>query len=402
MKATTAFLVYLILTLALLGPLTIHLSTAIENDGDLSLGLWQITWIARKAFTEPGAIFDMPFYYPHEVSFPAGYHNYLLGFVYAPFYYLLGKPVAAYNILYITTLALNGLSMFLFVRYLTGSSFSGFISGIIFAFSPFRFGLYGFAAFQSTYWMPLSLLFITRYFDGEVRGKRGLFFLILGVLLYIFQFLTDTILGLYFAFVYFPYLGFMLLRYRKSIGRVIYLKLLCAVLSLILLVALINLPNLSRKSGEKMSIVRSLDEIQEISADVSSYIATPPSNLLYGHLTRNFWVHGMDFNFFGIAAYVLALCGLFKLESTGSNSYIGLAGDLFFPAPGLPRPLLAPLQASPLLSRAQDPLMAGNARPLLSHYHLRLRRRLPSCEACRHPEGSSGPAVLSYNNLHHS
>lgn len=313
-KGAALFLVFLLLSVALTWPFVLNLNTAVENDGDLPTGIWGVTWIARKAFTEPSTLLDAPFYHPHRRTLLFGLHNYMLGMIYAPFYYATGKPVAAWNLLYLTTLALNGFAMFLFVRYLTGRRLPGVISGLVFAFCPLRFGLYGFTAFQSTYWMPISLLFMGLYFDEESRGRRKLRFLLLGFLFYLFQFLTDLVLGIYFAFVFFPYVAFLLFRSRRGLRGAGYFKLGVTALIFVVLIALINSPYLLRGGGERENIVRSLDEIQELSADVSSYLAAPPSNLLYGRLTRNFWIHGMDFNLIGITAYALAVCGLFRLR----------------------------------------------------------------------------------------
>ena len=79
-------------------------------------------------------------------------------------------PILGYNLLFLSTFVLSGLGMFLLGRELTGSRAAGFVAGLAFAFSPFRFASMPHLQVLSSAWMPFVLFGLRRYF---VTGRRG-------------------------------------------------------------------------------------------------------------------------------------------------------------------------------------------------------------------------------------
>ena len=79
------------------------------------------------------------------------------------FSWATGNPLIAYNVAFLLSFVLAGAGMFLLVRELTGSSEAAWIAGLIFAFSPARFGQIGHLQVLMSGWMPLSLWALHRF-----------------------------------------------------------------------------------------------------------------------------------------------------------------------------------------------------------------------------------------------
>jgi hypothetical protein len=74
-----------------------------------------------------------------------------------------------------TTLVLGsfvfaGMGAYALVRHLTGSAAAGFLSGVIFAFTPYRFDHYMHLEMLWSAWMPLVLLALHRALEGRGRA----------------------------------------------------------------------------------------------------------------------------------------------------------------------------------------------------------------------------------------
>ncbi len=174
-----ALALFLALTLVMTFPMILHLTDGIPGfEGDNILFLWEIWWVKR-------ALVDLqtsPFF-STSVYYPVGYElarddltpaNTVLGL---PFTLWLG-PVLTYNAMSLLSFVLSGFGTYLWVTRMTGQRSAGLLSGIAFAFLPYRFAhLAGHLNFTTTQWMPLTLVAI----DGCLKKptlSRGM---VLGV-----------------------------------------------------------------------------------------------------------------------------------------------------------------------------------------------------------------------------
>ena len=100
---------------------------------DPPIYVWLVDWLARH-LVEPSLLFEGNIFYPSRHA--ALYSDLALGSVLlvAPFTPWLSDPVPLYNLSVILTLAFGGWAFCALVRYLTGSTAAGILSGILAAF----------------------------------------------------------------------------------------------------------------------------------------------------------------------------------------------------------------------------------------------------------------------------
>ena len=91
-----------------------------------------------------------------------------------PIYAATKNPILCYNLLFLSTFALSGLGMFLLGRELTGSTAAGMVSGLAFAFAPYRIASIPHLQVLSAAWMPFVLFGLRRHFaTGRLRPLAG-------------------------------------------------------------------------------------------------------------------------------------------------------------------------------------------------------------------------------------
>lgn len=316
MKSFAILVIFVVLTMAFTWPVLLNVNTAFDNDGDPLAGICAVEWLGRNLWTRPWNLFEAPLFYPHCRTLETGFHVYLVGLLYFPFRWAVGNPVAAYNLLYIMTLAMDGFSMYLLARYLTKDALAGFLSGAIFAFCPFRAANFQHISLMTNYWTVFSFLALFKFFNGLDTGKKkNLSLFYAAVLLYFFQCTTDIITGMYFGIPFFSFIAYGFFACRKKLGTAAIVKALFsfAVLAVFLLVLVSPLRSFRSDFGQE-NVGRDLEMVQELSSPLSSYLATPPGNFLYGRITRGFWINARQINFYGATAYILAALSVLSIR----------------------------------------------------------------------------------------
>ena len=116
-------------------------------------------------------MWNAPFYWPMHDALALTEHGAGMGLVTSPIQWLGGSPLLAYNLLLIAATAGSGLATFALVRRLTGNAQAAFCAGLAFAFAPYRASQLAHLHLLVTWWMPLALLGLHRYYDdGRRRG----------------------------------------------------------------------------------------------------------------------------------------------------------------------------------------------------------------------------------------
>mgnify|MGYP005852161585 CR=1 FL=1 len=165
---------YVLLASALTYPVAFHLTTHIPivhqipgwapGDGDPWHSLWGL-WFAKYSLFERGRLplFTDDIFYPRGVDL--GYATWVMVplLLSLPLVSLIGL-VATYNVLILASLALAGYSAFLLVHHLTKDRKAAFVSGLIFAFSPYHMvrSLEHLFLLASAVWVPLYVLFLIK------------------------------------------------------------------------------------------------------------------------------------------------------------------------------------------------------------------------------------------------
>ena len=198
-------------------------------------------------------------------------HQFGISVLSTPVYWLTGSTVVAYNAALLLSFPLCGLAAYLLAYELTGRRDASWIAGLAFAFAPYRLDHLSHVQVLSSYWMPLGLFALHRYYrDPRVRWL-GLFSLC--------TLMTGLCNGYYLLF--YPVLVVLwVLWFTPNEGwwrRVSAVGLAGALAVLLLAPTLLTY----QRVHDRFGFVRSAGEIREFSADVSGLLSGPTRSVLW-------------------------------------------------------------------------------------------------------------------------
>ena len=88
----------------------------------------------------------------------------------AAVFWLTGSPVVSYNVAFLLTFPLSGLAVYLLCFELTHRRDAAWLAGLAFAFAPYRMDQLAHLQVLASYWMPLGLFALHRYYrDPRLR-----------------------------------------------------------------------------------------------------------------------------------------------------------------------------------------------------------------------------------------
>jgi hypothetical protein len=338
LEPLVATLFFTALAVAMTWPWALYMGEAINPFGDVVVQMTSLRWNAHALLTNPAGLFEAPFFYPyaHSLTFSEN----LLGqtITALPLLWLTGNPALAANIYILLSFVLTGLFTYLLVRDLTGSRAAGVLSGVAFAFCPFRFMQMGHLHMLATQWFPFTLWALGRALGAGDRGSgvggRGPVtfkpsnvqtfeplvkpFSGLAVGLAAFGFVAMTLSSIYYTF----FLALVVTLYTawwiaaepkhgvKEAGGGLVFRLHLAGLVVGVALGVVFVPY-GLTTGE-LGFSRSIYEVQNWAAEWSFYGNVLQSNWLYGKVLAPGMVGlgGERELFPGIAATLLALAGL--------------------------------------------------------------------------------------------
>ena len=277
--------------------------------GDSLLNAWILAWDAdhllRFLSGDLNAIhnfWNANIFYPEPLTLAYSEHMFAQAVQILPVYAATGNIILAYNLLFLSTFALSGLGMFLFVREVTGSARAGFAAGLIYAFAPYRVPQFSHLQVISSQWMPFVLYWLRRYFDTR-RTKA----LVCAGAALVAQNLSNGYFLLFFAPFVLAYALFEIgTRGLWRNGRVwAGLALTAGAVTVLTLPFLLPYLELRRLGFGP----RALNEVKSFSADVFSYWTAPGESRLWGSLIRAYPKAEGDL-FPTIGALVLAGIGI--------------------------------------------------------------------------------------------
>ncbi len=197
---------YTLFTAILTYPVITNMTGAIMGTGDA----WQvlyILWYTKQALLggNPG----MTMTYTNYIFYPNGVPMIFSSF--SLFDQLIGVPLqmlfglaATYNIVWLLSFILAGYGTFLLVRYLTGNDTAAFVSGIIYAFSPYHFEQAQMHIGATTIeWIPFCALFLMKMFrekDLKSAFLAGVFFILVALSDSQYMMFMVMLVGLLFLF----------------------------------------------------------------------------------------------------------------------------------------------------------------------------------------------------------
>jgi hypothetical protein len=294
------------------------MDTALDNDFDALMFASLLHSFAQNVVSSPMDLLDAPFYHPHGRTLRFVFHNYMVGLAFIPIYALTRSPVGAFNILHLLTLALDAFAMYLLVRHLTGEELPAVVSGVIFGFCPVRAANFQYTPFVTNYWVVFAILLLFKFQERLSGGGAPAFRLLASSLaLYLAQCLSDMMGGLYLGLAFFPLLAAVLLANLRRLGAggLAGAAAMLVVFAVCLAAATAPLRSVREEIGEGRA-GWDAETVQEICPALSSYISTSPGNILYGRATAGFSLNARQVNFFGAAAWILAVIGFFAARKT--------------------------------------------------------------------------------------
>ena len=309
--AGAAFVSYLAVTVILAFPLVRSLSVRFPSDpADPVLNAW-ILWWNTQALPLTEQWWHAPAFYPTPNIL--AYSEHLVGLipVYAPFYWITGSPVVAYNVTFILTFPLSGWAAYLLGWELTRRRDAAWLAGLAFAFAPYRMDQLAHIQVLASFWMPLALLGLHRYL--RVGSGKGL--ILFGVATAMQGLSNGYFLAFLPILVALWALWFSPTKYWwKSVGTI---GMTGGVATLT------SLPFLLRYQSvhESLGLNRTAMEVQSYSADLTGLLSGAPHLTLWGEFD---WFRQPEGQLFpGVAVVVLiglALCQMSWPSSQAASS----------------------------------------------------------------------------------
>ena len=297
-----AFASYLLVTLVLAFPTVRNIAGSLPSDlGDPALNTW-ILWFNTTGLPFTEHWWNPPIFHPAANVLAYSEHLFGISILSTPVYWLTGNPVVAYNITFLLTFPLSGLAAYLLCFELTQRRDASWLAGLAFAFAPYRMDHLAHVQVLASYWMPLGLFALHRYYRG--RGLRWL--ALFGVCT-----LMNGLTNGYFLLFYPPLILLWVLwftpneRWWRQVGSV------AAVGTLAVLLLAPSLLTYLRVH-EEIGLFRSPGEIRDFSADVSGLLSAPPSSAVW---TFTDAVHRAEGQLFpGLTVVVLIAVALSRVK----------------------------------------------------------------------------------------
>ena len=299
------FLGFCLFTALLTWPYVTRLRDAVVDKGDPYLMAWIMWWDYHATFTNPWHLFDANVFYPLKYSLAFSEHSYGLALLFFPLYFLGLRPLTVQAVALFFGFAVSGYGAFRLGRTLTGSSAVGWVSGIVFAFVPYRFNMMSQVVYVFSPWMPLVFEALVLFARQRSR-KRALW---LACAFFMNGLTTIT----WFTFTLIPFALFaaiLLTRNRLWRDRDFWLRsavsLGAAVVALLPFIVPYVLA--SRLYGFK----RTIEEIKANSALPTHWLAVENRNKLWNRMGEGVF-EGWKFKLFpGLLPILFSLAGLFS------------------------------------------------------------------------------------------
>ena len=309
--AIEAAALYVALTLAMTWPLITDLGGSLPGDlGDSLLNGYILSWGEKHlvAFLggDVGAIarwWQANIFHPAPYALAYSEHLFTQVVMALPVWLATHNVILAYNVVFLASMALSGLGMFLLVRELTGSAVAAFLAGLAFAFLPYRLSQIPHVQVMSSEWMPWTIYAFRRFF--ATRRPAAL----VGALAAL---LAQQLACGYFLIYFTPLVAFYLAWEVTARGHWRDMRLVGTLVALLLIDAMIVWPFLFpylelRRLGFPP---RTLEELVAFSADVWGYVTAPLVNRLWGSwLGLTPWLHAENELFAGAVLYIAAAVG---------------------------------------------------------------------------------------------
>ncbi len=308
-QTTLAAAAYAALTVVMTWPIARGIAHDVPADlGDSLLNMSIMAWVADGAVAMArgamsfGDLWNANIFHPSTLALTFSEHLVPQALQGAPAYLATGNIVLAYNLVFLSTFALSGLGVFLFVRELTGSARAAFVAGLFYAFAPYRLGQFPHIQTISSQWMPFALYGMRRYFDTRrLRALAG------GTAAFVVQGLSTGYYLFFFAPVLLAYVLWEMATRGRLRDRLTWAAMAASgAVSLLCLLPFL-LPYAEARTT--FGFTRPFEEVLSFSADLYAYLNAPPQLYLWGGVLNRFPQPEGDL-FFGAVPIALGLAAI--------------------------------------------------------------------------------------------
>jgi hypothetical protein len=287
-------------------------ATAIASDpGDPVLNAAILAWNATHVpWTD--AWFQFPIFHPTADALTLSEHLLGVSVIATPIYWLTGSPAIAYNLTLLLSYPLSALAMYALVWRLTRSSSAAFVSGLAFAFAPYRSSQLPHIQMLAVFWAPLALLGLHAFADHEPprlwwRGRGRWGWLALFAVCWALQGAANGYMLVYFSVLVAGWvLWFLIARGRWRDAGLVAAAAAAAALPLV--------PILYRyfTAQRRLGLSRNLGEIASFGADIAAPLCAPATLTFWGWLRVACAPEGELF--LGVALAALCAVGTLRLR----------------------------------------------------------------------------------------
>lgn len=303
-RVIIVLVIYSVITAIMTFPLVLNINTYIpgfSSTDEPYAAIWD-SWRVRFSFYHKLPLgYTRILAYPFGLNIYAGYDAYLWRYLMYLFT-IATSPIFTYNVQIFYNFVLRGLFTYLLVLFITRNDYSAFVSGLIFAFSPFQF-VRSWQHIGLTYneWLPLclfALLLLKEKIDSGTMPK--LIFLTSLLLLFSFDY-TVTYIGVVSLIAVVFYSLIHNLKKKISIGKkwlrndlhfLCVLFIIGIIAFLILLPQLLDImmptPYLNAQASRFNPYKRPFDDLFVQSAKPLSYFLPHTTHPLFGSFTERF------------------------------------------------------------------------------------------------------------------
>ncbi len=166
-------LTFCLFTSLLTWPYVTRLRDAVADPGDPYLIAWVLWWDYHATFTDPLNLFHSNIFFPYRYTLAFTEHSYGLALLFFPLFALGARPLTVHAVAVFFGFALCGYGAFRLARTLTGAYGVAWVTGIIFAFVPYRFHLLSHLPYLFSPWIPLLFEALVLFVYARTR-KRAL------------------------------------------------------------------------------------------------------------------------------------------------------------------------------------------------------------------------------------
>jgi len=271
---TRAIGLFVLLTIVMTWPQMRVIGTGATPHQDVYFNMWRLQWFAHAIVAQPFHLFDANIFHPEPDTLALSDAMIVESAAAAPLLWIGLPPVLVHNLLLLAAIAISGATMFALARYLTHSRAAAIVSGIVFAFAPYRFEHIMHMELEWTMWMPLAFLALHRLYDTG-RMKYGA---AAGGCLAL-QTLSSIYYGIFLAVSIALAALLLIVRDRAVPVRALLAPLALGAAIAVAVSAIYARPymRMRARTGD-----RPASEVAQFSAVPASYLAATPNSWLYG------------------------------------------------------------------------------------------------------------------------